>query len=360
VKISASKYIHASLAMVLCSFWWNACATELSAEERLQAIRSSMIEAAMKSDTHVTSTSWMETNGALREMNRFSSEIKLRDLQVKEYVRDIDLQPKANLVAVSQERVGASSSCQAPLAKAPLLQLMNVGLSVSEDIPPKQKYVAQKISVLAKDAIFQFTNQSARWHLTTAAAQKSSYNRNLLGHGEEHIAWHLQISVDPAPLGYTTDDVAGYVLRWSIQSTMNGSDWYLNKQALAFMSNSNGALNIPKVDKELVDEIYKSALEVTTEVDKKLACDPQGFAFVKNSPGKITINAGQQAGLHVGDKLMLTDSGLLPKHALEADALESAVLAEVKSVSAYQAELRQVAGRKQKFQGAWIAWPYTY
>jgi hypothetical protein len=57
---------------------------------------------------------------------------------------------------------------------------------------------------------------------------------------------------------------------------------------------------------------------------------------------------------------MLSDARVLPKHALEAGALDSAVLVEVKSVSPYQAELKQVAGRSQKFQGAWVAWPYTY
>ena len=360
MKISASKYIRSSIGIVSCCISLLAISAELTSEERLQAIRSSMIEEAMKSDTRVTSTSWMETNGALREMNRFSSEIKLKDLQVKEYVRDADQQPRANLIKVSQEKVGATSSCQASLAKAPLLQLMNVGLSVSSDIPSKQKYVAQKIGIIAKEAIFQVTNQSNRWHLTKSTAQNNSYNRNLVGRGEEQIGWHLLISVEPAPIGYTTGEVAGYVLRWSIQDSVNGTNWYSKKQELVFWDKKNDALNIPKVDKDLAEDIYRSATEFSSEVDSKLACDPQGFAFVKSGPNKLTINAGVQAGLRVGDKLMLTDAKLLPKHALEADALESAVLAEVKSVSSYQAELKQVAGRKQKFQGTWVAWPYTY
>jgi hypothetical protein len=36
------------------------------------------------------------------------------------------------------------------------------------------------------------------------------------------------------------------------------------------------------------------------------------------------------------------------------------VLAEVKSVTPYQSEIKQVAGRIQKFNGAWVSWPYTY
>jgi len=29
-------------------------------------------------------------------------------------------------------------------------------------------------------------------------------------------------------------------------------------------------------------------------------------------------------------------------------------------VSDYQSEIRQVAGKKQTFQGGWVAWPFIY
>ena len=66
------------------------------------------------------------------------------------------------------------------------------------------------------------------------------------------------------------------------------------------------------------------------------------------------------SGLRVGDRVLLTDPRHLPEHALEPQALDAAVLAEVKSVSAYQSELKQVAGKAQKNKGPWVAWPYTY
>jgi hypothetical protein len=58
--------------------------------------------------------------------------------------------------------------------------------------------------------------------------------------------------------------------------------------------------------------------------------------------------------------LVLADARVLPGRAIEAGALDAAVLVEVKSVSAFQAEIRQVAGKKQTFQGGWVAWPYIY
>jgi hypothetical protein len=95
------------------------------------------------------------------------------------------------------------------------------------------------------------------------------------------------------------------------------------------------------------------------QLEKQLACEPQTFA-VEQKDGRLALNAGSNAGLRVGDMLMIADPSVLPRHTLEPGALDAAVLAEVKSVTPYQAEIKQVAGRKQKFNGAWVAWPYTY
>jgi hypothetical protein len=105
--------------------------------------------------------------------------------------------------------------------------------------------------------------------------------------------------------------------------------------------------------------IERAVAALSSQLDKQLACEPQSFA-VEQSNGRLSLNAGGNAGLRVGDKLMLADASVLPRHTLEPEALDAAVLVEVKSVTPYQAELKQVAGRKQNFKGAWVAWPYTY
>jgi hypothetical protein len=105
--------------------------------------------------------------------------------------------------------------------------------------------------------------------------------------------------------------------------------------------------------------IARAVSAMAAKLEKQLACEPQTFA-VEQANGRLTLNAGVNAGLRVGDKLMIADPSVLPRHTLEPGALDAAVLAEVKSVTPYSAEIKQVAGRKQKFNGAWVAWPYTY
>jgi hypothetical protein len=115
----------------------------------------------------------------------------------------------------------------------------------------------------------------------------------------------------------------------------------------------------PKMDTETNAAIARAVASMVAQLDQQLACDPQTFA-VEQKDGRLALNAGSQAGLRVGDKLMMADPSVLPRHTLEPQALDAAVLGEVKSVTPYQAEIKQVAGRKQKFNGAWVAWPYTY
>ena len=80
----------------------------------------------------------------------------------------------------------------------------------------------------------------------------------------------------------------------------------------------------------------------------------------KNEDGQLTLRAGRASGLRVGDQIVLADAVLLPGRAIESGALDAVVLAEVKSVSDYQSEIRLIAGKQQKFQGNWVAWPFVY
>ena len=80
------RWICASAALgALWGSGMGANAQDVKPEQRLEAIRAALVEAAMKSNTRVSTTSWMDTRGALLELNRFSSEIRLRDIQIGQY-----------------------------------------------------------------------------------------------------------------------------------------------------------------------------------------------------------------------------------------------------------------------------------
>lgn len=333
-------------------------AADLSAEERLKAIRSAMVEAAMKSNTRVSATSWMDSGGQLRELNRFSSEIKLRDLQVTRFDRDAGQQPQAELAVTSPVEAVKPGRCEAPQAKAPLRQVMTLGLDVSAGVAAAHRYQAQHIGFAARTQLLQAAGRSERWGLIPAPAQSRTYDRLSYGRGEELVQWHAQLTVTPMPMAVVSNSDAAFVLILQVSGPGQRQAWFVAEDKV-FSSQLPQAHGTPKIDPSTHAAIGRAVGNMTQQLEKQLACEPQTFS-VEQTDGRLSINAGGNAGLRVGDKLMIADASVLPRHTLEPGALDAAVLAEVKSVTPYQAEIKQVAGRKQKFNGAWVAWPYTY
>lgn len=333
-------------------------AAELNPEQRLQAIRQALVEAAMKSNTRVSATSWMDTNGALRELNRFSSEIKVRDLQVTRYGRDEAQEPEAEVVAVATEPV-EPVRCSAPQAKTAVMHVMSVGMDLSPSLSASQRYTAQQVGLAARQRVLQAASQAQHWRLMTDPVYTRTYDRLIHGHGEERVQWHLQLTVVPAALGLTTDDASAYLLKWQVRAPGQLHDMF-RSQDLLLTAPRPASWGTPKLDTDMHEAIDRAVSRMAQALDVHLSCEPTSIEVTQNDSGRLSVNAGQRAGLRVGDKLMLSDARVLPKHALEAGALDAAVLVEVKSVTPYQAELKQVAGRTQKFQGGWVAWPYTY
>ncbi len=346
------------VVLILGGVNFSACAADLSAQERLNAIRGAMVEAAMKSNTRVSATSWMEGDGKLRELNRFSSEIKLRDLQVAQYVRDAGQQPQAELAATNSVEAVQPGRCEAPQAKAALRQVMTVGLDLSAGLPPAQRYPAQQLGFAARKQLMQAAARSERWRLISTQAHARTYDRVQHGHGEENIEWHAQLSVMPVPYAGVSDDYSAFGLTLQVNGPGQRQAWFVAEEVVV-PSTSTPAYGTPKMDIETNALIARAVAAMATKLEKQLACEPQAFTVAQNN-GRLSLNAGSNAGLRVGDKLMIADPSVLPRHTLEPGALDAAVLAEVKSVTPYQAEIKQVAGRKQKFNGAWVAWPYTY
>ena len=342
---------------VLWAIGSSVCAQDLKPEQRLEAIRAALVEAAMKSNTRVSTTSWMDTRGALLELNRFSSEIRLRDIQIGQYKKtnNVDTVELSNRTLESV----AAVSCTAPRARSPIRHVMRVSLDLASSIAPEHHYLAQKIGFAARQHALQASSQTQHWRLMTDAAYKRTYERLIYGQGEESVQWSLQLTVLPARVNLNTGDHPAFILAWQVQAGPNKPVWF-GAQNLLFGVTIPKSYGTPKLDIDTLSSIEMTVNNMVKELDRQLACDPQSFAVEKNEDGQLVLHAGKTSGLRVGDQIVLADARLLPGRAIESGALDAAVLAEVKSVSDYQAEIRQVAGKKQTFQGGWVAWPFIY
>jgi len=332
-------------------------AQDLKPEQRLEAIRSALLDAAMKSHVRVSSTSWTDSRGALMELNRFSSEIKLRELQIDQYKKTAGVD-SAELSARSLKSA-APLGCDAPQARSPIRHVMRVSLDVASTIAPAHQYLAQKIGFAARQQVLKESTQTRHWRLMTDSAYKRSYERMVFGQGEEAVQWSLQLSILPARINLSSKEDPAFVLVWQAKAGPNKPVWF-GAQNLLFVSTIPSGYGTPKLELDILSTIETTVANMVKELDKQLACDPQTFAVEKSEDGLLVLQAGRTSGLRVGDQIVLADSRVLPRRGIEPGALDAVVLAEVKSVTDYQSEIRPVAGKKQNYQGDWVAWPFIY
>jgi hypothetical protein len=89
----------------------------LSAQERLDAIRQSLVEATLQTPTRVATTSWIDAQGSLRESSSFKNGMVVRGVRVLAYGRDETGQAKAR-VQTSPFNANDTSDSNTAKAKA--------------------------------------------------------------------------------------------------------------------------------------------------------------------------------------------------------------------------------------------------
>ena len=92
-----SKSLVSGLAILACVFASSAKA-ELNAQERLDAIRQSLVDASLQTPTRVQTTTWIDSQGSLRESSSFKNGMEVKGVRVLAYDRDETGQAKAKLV----------------------------------------------------------------------------------------------------------------------------------------------------------------------------------------------------------------------------------------------------------------------
>ena len=230
-------HAHRIVSLSRLALWLGGWAVSASAavqaaeadEARLRAIRQAMVDAAVSAQTHVQATSWMDSNGALREFNRFSSEIRLRDIRLQDAG---DADAKARLtpvrdavpVAAQIERV-QPASCLKPAAKTTLRHVMQSVLTISPELAPAERYAAQQVGRAAMSAVTARGERSNHWRVTSNANHNRAYERQYLGYGQEHVHWQIQLVVEPASYGSVPQETPALNLRWLVRPRAQEQAW---------------------------------------------------------------------------------------------------------------------------------------
>lgn len=165
-------------------------------KKRLEAIQHALVNAAMEGNTRVRNAAWVDSNGRLHENTRITSDMKLRNVRVLNYLT-VEDGVSAAIVAEGRGVTPDEEVCRANLQR----YRREATLDVVQRIPANgmdahewQGFLAQ-----ARSRFVARAHAGRKWLLTASTpAPATSYERSLLGYTADITPYQMVLDVLPA------------------------------------------------------------------------------------------------------------------------------------------------------------------
>ena len=335
----------------------------LSAQERLDAIRHSLVETALQGSTQVRSIQWLDAQGQLQDASSFRSGMEVRGVQVLSYTRDTSGTPKAQLSSPSASKdLGRALNDSAQTAEgsctqaAGLRHVMSLSTVFEPGIPAAlQRQVRQQMAaewLAAPDAAWRMVEQSTASPVMSTGSQVSAYERALTGLSTQNMPWSATLRVRSQALELKTwEKLAGRSPRTelSLTLTVQGTGGQGKKFQAAHTWQG-------PVDELAATPLQNLAHQWGERLGQWIVCDPLQPLVTQRRANQVQINAGGLAGVRPGDEWLLADPQTFPSQVVGKNA-SALLLAKVVEVSPHHARLAVVAGPAEAVQTHWRAWP---
>jgi hypothetical protein len=377
--------MHRQLSMLtacamLCSWgsgWAQTAGGALSPQERLDAIRHSLVETALQGATQVRSTQWLDAQGQLRDASSFSSGMEVRGVQVQSYSRDSAGTVQAQLSSPSAAKDLArgphesasplDNSCK-PQALHHVLGLTTVFAAGTS--PAIQKQVRQQIAaqwLSASEGAWRMVELKAANPVLSTGALASAYEQALTRSNTQPLPWAATLLVRGQSQELKTwEKIAGrsphhadMTLELVVKSAPDASGQI--KQFQASQNMSLPVINTDWASSANLDEAGAAQLQALwrlwgDRLDQWIGCDPLQPQVTQRRANQVQINAGGLAGVRTGDEWLLADPKAFPSQVVGPSS-GAMLLAKVVEVTPHNARLAVLAGPADAVQTHWRAWP---
>ena len=362
-----------ALASVLAVFLPAALAADLSAEERLAALRHSLTQQSLQGATQVTTTSWIDEQGALRESSSFRTGMQVRGVRVVAYSRNAQGEPQAQLqVHGPQDMVKAQTPAkpEACPSHPSLRHVLALQMQARGRWPIDEEHLrrdaAQVLGLAWSEPL-----ASANWQVVQlpsaaapSAASPGTYERLLTGGASPtpSMGWQLQLDMEalPPPQPWVRMPWMDLVSRVRLKLSLLGpreSRPLWQRSAEVLLKAQTQALSAPRLREDGRQQLQKLVRDWAQLLSERLACEPVQVQVTRAQPDRLQIDQGAMAGVRAGDEWLISDRRRWPGRMLEPDAAASLVLARVEQVSEHRAQLQVLAGPAAAVRPNWQAWP---
>jgi hypothetical protein len=385
----------------------------LTAQERLDAIRQSLVDASLQNPTRVSTTTWIDPQGSLRENSTFKNALDVQGVKVLGYERDDAGQAKARLqFPSSMAAQQAASKNETPRVKETGLQgavekfgqLMSKTLGSGKTTPSAEasaqdssctQKVGARMNHLVSLDVQVDANASAlvlqtllphiqaQWVQTNAQTGKvnawravnnlpaasmansmTAYERALIGNRPDTLPWQAVLKVKTESV--KASSLEAYLGAQNPASLLTLDFQLVGTDGQAVQFEDSATLNLafersswaaPKMNAVSVTAIQDQLQAWRGAAEDWLNCQQINPVVTAAMGQQIEINAGALSGVRKGDEWLLANPARFPAELLSREGAPQTLLASVQSVTPYGSQLVVLAGPAQAVQANWRAWP---
>ena len=382
----------------------------LTAQERLDAIRQSLVDASLQNPTRVSTTTWIDPQGSLRENSTFKNALDVQGVKVLGYERDDAGQAKARLQFPSNMAAQqAASKNETPRVKETGLQgavdkfsqLMSKTLgsvktveASAQDNSCTQKVGARmnhlvsldvQIDANASALVLQtlLPHIQAQWVQTNVQSGKANawravnnlpaasmansmtaYERALIGNRPDTLPWQAVLKVKTESV--KASSLEAYLGAQNPASFLTLDFQLVGTDGQAVQFEDSATLNLafersswaaPKMNAASVAAIQDQLQAWRGAAEDWLNCQQINPVVTAAMGQLLEINAGALSGVRKGDEWLLANPARFPAELLSREGAPQTLLASVQSVTPYGSQLVVLAGPAQAVQANWRAWP---
>jgi hypothetical protein len=345
----------------------------LTAQERLDAIRHSLVETALQGATQVRSTQWLDQQGQLRDASSFRSGMEVRGVQVQSYSRDSAGNAQAQLSSPkaakdltrspSNPANPADDNCKPPALRhvLGLTTVFEAGTSTAIQKQVRQQMAAPWLA--STDGAWRMVELQVAPPVLSTGKLASSYEQALTRSTSPQLPWAalLRVSAQTQELK-AWEKMAGrspHHTKITMELSVQGANGQ-NKQFQA-----SQILQLPLIQSDWasisLDDTGAAQLQQVgrlwgERLDQWMGCDPLQPQVTQRRANQVQINAGGLAGVRPGDEWLLADPQAFPSQVVGPSSA-ALLLAKVVEVSPHHAQLAVLAGPADAVQPHWRAWP---
>lgn len=406
-----SKAVVSGLAILACVFATSALA-ELSPQERLDAIRQSLIDASLQTPTRVQTTTWIDSQGSLRESSSFKNGMEVRGIRVLAYDRDEAGQPKARLQypSVAPEQVlqkpdpnmvkGAlqninkafnkvtrfvkdnaspswDTTADAPACKIKVGENFKHVMSLNLETDPSAHpvFLSAFLPLIQSQWIGNSNTMNTAsaisgWRMVNSLPEASmsrglsAYERALISNRPENLPWSAKLKVRTeqleakglAGIGGGKGNRMLVHLKLQVMGTESQNAGYEDSVSLA-LEIETSAWSAPKMNLPSISTLQNELQVMRSHAEEWLSCQPINPVVTAVSAQQVEINAGTLAGVKKGDEWLVANPASFPSELMGQNGAPQTLLAKVQSVTPFNAQLVVLAGPAKSAQTDWRAWP---